>query len=145
MAVLTPANVRLKQQIDISNQFGTGLKAGEALTAGAPCYVKISDTLVYMCGGTGVTALGDEGCSVHGYSLGAVVLGEAVTLLKNVKLEIADGTLAIGKIYIDVSAATKGRLATTATINNLRPCAQAYNESCIEAFQVFHTTLVAVP
>ena len=88
----------------------SGLQAGEALDALAPCYIKESDGLVYMSNGTAA----DEAASFDGFTAKAYASGDTnVTLIGvGLKMRYATGLTAGANYFI---GATKGRLDTAAT------------------------------
>lgn len=110
MALITPVS----PSVDASTaQFApqiTGMMAGEDLLAGAPCYIKASDNLVYMSNGTGTT----EVSHCHGFTPRATKAGQPVTLYgPGTRFHYAAGTMTPGtRLYV---GATAGRLDAAAT------------------------------
>lgn len=88
----------------------SGLEAGEALDAAAPCYIKTSDGKVYMSNGTNADAAAQfDGFTARAYSSGDT----NVTLFGlGTKFRYATGLTPGSKYYI---GATAGRLDTSAT------------------------------
>lgn len=117
MAVIAAAYQYLTSLLpDDTNSIGHGLVTEEDITAGAACYIT-STGGVKMSGGSGVAALTDAGATVVGFTPVAVKSGRPITLYFDVELAYVDDSVTTlvlgGKLYLDVSAATKGRLATT--------------------------------
>jgi hypothetical protein len=115
MAVLSiSGSIQLQQgELEVSQVIPGQRLAGEALTALAPCYIA-SDETVMMSGGSGITAVGDAGGVVIGYTLRAYALGDPVTLVRNAAVSMSGASFTPGqKYWLDTSAATKGRLNTT--------------------------------
>ncbi len=103
----------------------TGLYAGEALDAAAPCYIKSSDGKVYMSNGTSA----NEAAEVVGFTPRAVTAGQPVTLFgKGTRFHYGTG-LTPGDIYY--VGATKGRLDSSATTGDAFGVAQAINSTDI--------------
>lgn len=101
------------------------LYAGEALDAGAPCYVKASDGKVYMSNGTSA----NEAARVHGFTPRAATAGEPITLFGPGARFRYGTTLTPGQpLYV---AATAGRLDTAATTGGTVPVAIAVNATDI--------------
>jgi len=99
------------QTARLATQISSGfLTAGEALDEGAPCYIKVSDGLVYMCNGTAADeAARPVGWTAKSYASGGhPVLWGSGTVIKY----DAAGGLTPGRLFI---AATAGRLDTAAT------------------------------
>lgn len=87
-----------------------GLVAGEALLAGAPCYIKASDGKVYMTNGTANT----EPSRTHGFTVQARAAGQTVSLYGiGARMRYAASGLTPGAPYY--AGATAGRLDTAAT------------------------------
>lgn len=87
----------------------TGLVAGEALDAAAPCYVKSADGKVYMSNGTAAT----EPAKFHGFTPRAAAIGQAITLFAlGARFNYGTGLTIGAKYFI---GATAGRLDTAAT------------------------------
>lgn len=104
----------------------SGLVAGEALLAFAPCYIKNSDGLVYMSNGTAATEpAGFDGVTPKAYASG----DSNVTLFGiGVKMRYATGLTPGAKLYI---GATAGRLDTAATTGDAVGVARAINATVI--------------
>lgn len=88
----------------------SGLTAGEALLALAPCVIDPADGLVYMSNGTAANARAQfDGFTAKAYALGDTF----VTLIGiGLKMRYATGLTPGNKLYI---GATAGRLDTAAT------------------------------
>lgn len=85
------------------------LIAGEALDAGAPCYIKAADGKVYMSNGTAA----NEAAKVHGFTPRAATAGEPITLLgPGARFRYGTALTPGAPYYV---AATAGRLDTAAT------------------------------
>lgn len=86
-----------------------GRLAGEDIDAGAPCYIKASDGLVYMSNGTAA----NEAATLFGFAPRSAKSGEPITLFgRGVKFRYGSGLTIGAKLYI---GATAGRLDTAAT------------------------------
>jgi hypothetical protein len=91
----------------------SGYLAGEAIDAGAPCYVKAADSKIYMSNG----AANDAAAKVDGFAPSSAAAGEAVTLHGRGTI-IRYGTgLTVSALFY--AAATAGRLDTAATTGGL--------------------------
>jgi hypothetical protein len=102
--------------------------AGEAIDAGAACYIKASDGKAYMSTGTAV----NEAAKVDGFSVKPYGIGEAVTLFQiGTKLHwCKTPSLTIGAdLYLDT---TKGQLSDTPTTGGLKPIARVYRTTHIQ-------------
>lgn len=86
-----------------------GLLAGEALTAGAPCYIKASDGKVYLSTGTAANAA----AKVDGWAAEACAIGEAVTLFFDVNFRYGAGMTPGTRLYVSGTAGTLVDAATT--------------------------------
>lgn len=88
----------------------SGLVAGEALLQFAPCYIKTTDSLVYMSNGTAADAAAQfDGIAAKAYAIG----DSNVTLFGlGTKLRYVTGLTPGSKYYI---AATAGRWSDAAT------------------------------
>jgi len=128
------------KNFDDSCRVGSGLICGEDIDPGAPCYIG-SDGLVYMSGGSGVSALTAAGAQIHGWSpIGAkVAQNDAITLLTNIDFHYGSGLTPGARYYLYTGAATKGRLETAvgSAIANSRACAFA-----IDATRIRVTTVI---
>lgn len=108
-----------------SSRVGSGLICGEDLAKGDACYIKQADGLVYKSGGSGVTALTQEGAAIHGYAATdcKIASKDAVTLYDGIDWVYGSGLTAGKPVYLDVSAATTGRLNDTSGITStIRAC-----------------------
>ncbi len=103
-----------------------GLTAGEALDAFALCYIKQSDSKVYMSNATSANeAAGFDGMTVKSYASG----DSMVTLFGiGTKVRYATGMTAGQILYI---AATAGRLDTAATTGDAVGIARAISPTLI--------------
>lgn len=104
--VISPDTNTLVKSLQIAGE----LVAGEALLAGAPCYISISDGKVYMS----ANALA-EIATIHGYPIKAYAAGQQLTLYKTVRLQYINPSYAatVGDpIYL---GANPGELADAAT------------------------------
>lgn len=88
----------------------SGLQAGEALLAFAPCYIKAADGFVYMSNGTAA----DAAAAFDGITPRAYASGDTNVTLFGIgtKLRYSTGLTAGSKLYL---ATTAGRLDTAAT------------------------------
>lgn len=88
----------------------SGLTAGEALDALAPCYIKTTDGKVYMSNGTAA----DAEAAFDGFTPRAYASGDTNVTLFGIgaKMRYATGMTPGSLLYI---GATKGRLDTAAT------------------------------
>lgn len=119
-----------------SQRAGSGLIAGEAISEGMPCYIA-SDGLVYMSGGASFTALTDARGVVFGWSLETVAANKPITLGINFPLAYSDAGLTPGAKYY-LSGTTAGRIATTAEVTGMKPCAYAIDTERIHCLQQFN-------
>jgi hypothetical protein len=112
--------------INQCEQIASGLIAGAAIDAMAPCYIKQADGLVYMSNGTG----SNEAASVHGWCPRAAAVGQPVTLFgQGTRFGYADATLTPGAVYF--LGATGGRVDTAATVGDTFGIAIALTSSDI--------------
>ena len=95
------------QLIPAANKLA-GLVAGEAITAGAPCYIK-SDSKIWKSNGTSANAA----AQVDGFAAEDASVGEAVTLLWDVNLRYGSGMTPGTKYYLGTTAGTLEDAATT--------------------------------
>jgi hypothetical protein len=106
-------------------QISGDIIAGEDLLAGAPCYIKNSDGLVYQSNGTAA----NEAAGFDGFTPRAYKAGQAVTLLGiGARFRYGSGLTPGAKLYI---AATAGRLDTAATTGDAVGVARAINDTDI--------------
>lgn len=89
----------------------SGLIAGEALGAFDACYIKQSDGKVYKSTGAAINAA----AKVRGYAQFATAAGEAVTLLKNVRVRYATDLSALIGANVFLSGTVVGGLADAAS------------------------------
>lgn len=104
----------------------TGLVAGEALAALAPCVLK-SDGLVYMCNGTAA----DADAQFDGFTPREYASGDTNVTLFGIGTRMryaASGLTPGAKLYI---AATDGRLDTATTTGDAVGVAKAYSATDI--------------
>jgi hypothetical protein len=115
-----------------AHQILAGLIAGEALDIVAPCYIKSSDSLVYMATG----AAANEAAEVAGFTPRAVVIGQPVTLFgPGSRFKYSDSLLTPGDIlYL---GATAGRLDPAATTGDAFGYAVAVTATDIVIMRVF--------
>src|SRR5688572_16096059 len=85
-----------------AHQVGSGFLAGEAVSAGDPCYIKADDGKVWRSIGTTANAA----AKVDGWSAGAAASGEAVTLLTDVDFYYGSGMTPGARLYISLTAGT---------------------------------------
>lgn len=91
-----------------AHRVGSGFLAGEAITAGQPCYIKASDGKVYVSTGAAANAA----AKVDGFAAQATAAGEAVTLLTDVDFRYGAGMTPGTRLYL---GATAGILADAAS------------------------------
>lgn len=104
----------------------TGLLAGEAIDAGAACYIKTADGKVYMSNGTAA----NEAAEFIGIAAAAASIGRAVTVFGlGARFRYAASGLGPGDKYF--IAATAGRLDTAATTGGVNAVARAVNATDI--------------
>ena len=109
----------------------TGLVAGEALLAVAPCYIKTSDGKVYQSNGTAAT----EPAEFAGFTARATAIGQPVTLFSMgacFRYSAFSGQ-AGDLLYI---AATAGRLDTAATTGGVVPVARVIDTERIQCIRI---------
>ena len=102
-----------------------GLLAGEALTAGAPCYIK-SDGKVWLSVGTAANAA----AKVDGWAAEACAVGEAVTLFFDVNFRYGAGMTPGARLFV---GATAGVLDSAATTGGTAPVAFVVDATRIHA------------
>lgn len=126
MALITPDSPSIDASTAMFAPQLTGLYAGEALLAGAPCYLKTADGMAYMSNGTAA----NEAAEIVGFTPRAVAVGQPVTLFGNgARFHYAASGLAVGDKYF--IAATAGRLDTVATTGDAVGVAQAVSATDI--------------
>ncbi len=102
----------------IAPQLSGGLIAGEALDAGAPCYIA-ADGQVYMSNGTAA----DIAAHVDGFCPAPRVAGEAVTLYgPGTRFRYGTAMTPGDNLYLEVTA---GRLGDAATVGGTSVIARA--------------------
>ena len=134
MALLTPsANVSMDAGSGgLAPHISDGLVAGEALLAGAPCYIAAAGT-VFMCNGT---AAGVAVSNYAGFTARATAIGQPVSLFgAGAKFEYSTGMTPGAKYFM---GATAGRLDTAATTGGTAPIAQAVTATMIRVIASFH-------
>lgn len=102
--------------------------AGEAIDAGAPCYIATADGLVYMSDGTAAT----EAAIAWGFAPKAYAVGDPITLVQSGSIfeyDEAGGMTGGDAFYV---AATAGRLDDTATTGGTVVVARALNSKLIQ-------------
>jgi len=114
-------------------------KAGEAIDACAPCYIKASDGLVYMSNGTAA----NEASKVVGFSKRSAAVGQPVTLFGvGSRFEYATGMTPGQPLYV---GATKGRLDTAPTVGCTAPVAFAVTATHVIATRLSQGLSGALP
>lgn len=108
----------------------SGLTAGAAIDALAPCVIDPADGLVYMSDGTAANArAGFDGFSPRAYAIGDT----NVTLFGvGVKMRYATGLTPGNKLYI---GATAGRLDTAATTGDAVGVAKVVSSTVIRVIR----------
>lgn len=97
----------------------SGLVAGEAIDAGAACYIKAADGKVYMSNGTSANAA----AKFDGIAAQAAAAGQGVTLFgPGTRFRYGTGLTIAGLMYI---SATAGRLDDAATTGGTTAVAKA--------------------
>lgn len=107
---------------------GSDLRAGEAISAGDPTYIK-SDGKVWRSVGT--TA--DAAAKVDGWAAGAAASGEGVTILKDVEFHWGSGMTPGTRLYLSLTA---GTLSDAPTAGGTTACAMAVDATRITVWQV---------
>lgn len=103
----------------------SGLVAGEALDACAPCYVRASDGKVMMSNGTAA----NEAAKFDGFTPKATASGRPVTLFGvGARMRYGAGLTPGQNLYV---AATAGRLDTAATTGGTTAIARAIDDTDI--------------
>jgi hypothetical protein len=110
----------------------SGLTAGAAIDALAPCYIKESDGLVYMSDGTAA----NEAASFDGFSPKAYASGDTNVTLFGIgtKMRYATGLTPGANYYI---AATAGRLDTAATTGDAVGIVRAITATVVRVLRDF--------
>lgn len=106
----------------------SGLLAGQAISAGDPCYIK-SDGKIWRSIGT--TA--DAAAKVDGWAAGAAASGEAATLLTDVEFHWGAALTPGTRYYLSLTA---GTLSDAATAGGTTVCAMAVDATRIRVWQV---------
>lgn len=135
------ANVSIANVSPAPTLRNTGHLAGEDLEPGAACFID-SDNLIWNS-----KADADATSDVHGFVVNKarVAQGDAVTLVKGLKLYYGSGLTPGARLYL--SAATKGKLcdAPTAGAYNLNPVGYVDNDQVIWVNEVTYGVLVPGP
>lgn len=92
-----------------------GLLAGEAISAGDACYIKAADGKVWKATGAAANAA----AKVRGYAAQDASVGEAVTLLWNVRMRYGAGLTPGANVYL--SGTVAGGLADAASTGGTAP------------------------
>lgn len=106
----------------------TGLRAGQALTVGDPCYIK-SDGKVWRSIGT--TA--DAAAKVDGWCLQTAALDEGVSLYSDVNIRWGSGMTPGARMYLSLTA---GTLSDAPTAGGVTACAMAIDATRLRVWQV---------
>lgn len=106
----------------------TGLYAGEALTAGMPCYIKGSDGKVYKSDGTAANAA----AKVDGWAAATTAAGEPVTLYFDVNFRYGAGMTPGTRLFL---ATTAGTLVDAATTGGTAPIGFVVDATRIRVWQ----------
>lgn len=123
MAAITLSNVSIDAMTAMKAGQISGLKAGEALSAGHACYIKASDGLVYKSTGAADT----EPARIHGFVARDAAIGAPVTLFGvGARFHYAASGLTPGA-QLFLSGATAGELATAASVGDSLGVAFAVN------------------
>jgi hypothetical protein len=85
-----------------------GLYAGEAITAGAPCYIA-STGKIMLSNGTAANAA----AKVDGWAAAAAAINEPVTLYFDVNFRYGSGMTPGARLYVNTTAGTLNDAATT--------------------------------
>jgi hypothetical protein len=108
-AIASSGTPSLASVLPPQSQQIAGLLAGEALSAGMPCYIKASDGKVYKSNGTSANAA----AKVDGWAAEACATGEAVTLFFDVNFRYGAGMTPGARVYLATTAGTLEDAATT--------------------------------
>jgi hypothetical protein len=127
-AVSTSGTPSLASVLPPQSQQFAGLLAGEALTAGCPCYIKGADGKVWKSVGTAV----NEAAHVDGWAAEACAAGEAVTLFFDVNFRYGAGMTPGTRLFV---AGTAGTLADTATTGGTAPVGFVIDATRIHVWQ----------
>ena len=128
MATITKVGTpSLTSLIPPQSQQLAGLKAGEALGAGDPCYIK-SDGLVWLSTGAAANAA----AKVDGFAAEACAVGEAVTLFFDVNFRYGSGMTPGTRVYL---GATAGILADAASTGGTAPIGFVVDATRIHVWQ----------
>jgi hypothetical protein len=105
----------------------SGLRAGEELFAGALCYIKASDGLVYLATGAAANAA----AKVDGMALQAADIGEAVSLYFDVNVRYGAGLTPGARLFLS----TGGLIVDAATTGGTAPIGFVIDATRIRVFQ----------
>jgi hypothetical protein len=105
---------------------GSNLLAGAALSAGDPCYIGSTGTVLRSIGTTANAA-----AKVDGWAAGAAASGEAVTLLTDVEFHWGAALTPGGRLYLSLTA---GTLDTAASAGGTAPIAKAIDTTRIRVW-----------
>lgn len=115
---------------NLPNNLGSGLKAGEALTAGDVVYIKASDKRVYKSGGASYTALTDAIADVDGMVFADAAIGDAVSVHRNLDVAYtAKSGISTSQKKFYLSNVTAGNLQDSAGVTGAKPIAVAVGDS----------------
>lgn len=106
----------------------SGLLAGEAIAAGDACYIK-SDGKAWLATGAAANAA----AKVYGYAPQAASVGEAVTLVYDVRFRYGAGLTPGVQVFL--SAATPGALSDVATTGGTAPIGVVVDATRIHLWQ----------
>lgn len=105
----------------------SGLFAGEAIFAGALCYIKASDGKVYLATGAAANAA----AKVDGMALQAAAIGEAVSLYFDVNVRYGAALTPGARLYLS----TGGLIVDAATTGGTAPIGFVIDATRIRVFQ----------
>lgn len=103
-----------------------GLLAGEAIFAGALCYIK-SDGKVWLATGAAANAA----AKVRGMAMQAAAVGESVTLYHGVRVRYGSGMTPGADLFLS----TGGLIVDTATTGGTAPIGFVVDATRIDVFQ----------
>ena len=122
----SPADVDLEVRMGQRCPVLSGLVAGEALLAGAPCYIAAADGKVYMSDGTA----DNEAARFFGITPTDYLAGEPVSLYgPGARLRYAASGLTVGPLF---AATTAARFDTAATTGGTAPVAVVLSATDIQ-------------
>lgn len=142
MAVITKVAASLSTPTPPDNcRVGSGLLCGEDLKTADACYIKQSDNKVYLAGGSGVTVITQEGANVHGFCADDCYFAQkgAATLYNDVDWNYGTALTPGKTLYLDVSAATKGRVGDVSGIaGTIKPCGHIVTDTRVRLFRAIN-------